>query len=372
MTLGMSRCRRRERRPQRPGGLPAIGVAVALAAIVSAAGLGWMPVTAGPEDAQTALQQALRLLAGGDTVGAERALQSLAREHPASWKVRLELGRFLSSQRRLPEALPHLEEAARRAPDEFETRSALGQAYALSEQLGPAEREFRAAAALRPADPLSHFNLGRIYRIQERYEEALPEFERALQGTADPQRLASVHQNLALVLRSLKRPSQAVPHLEAYLAARPEQRDSRMQLATLYFDLGNYNRALEQVDGVLEGGPSRPDAHYLRGMLLKIKARNSESIASFRAALAADSGFLRARYQLATVLNEEGGWQEAAALLRTVLAAEPEHPNAHYLLSTALRALERPQEAEKELQIHNRIAQQQRSRSRTTAAGPEP
>ena len=59
-------------------------------------------------------------------------------------------------------------------------------------------------------------------------------------------------------------------------------------------------------------------------------------------------------------------------LLRAVVAAQPEHLNAHYLLSTVLRALGRTQEAEKELQIHNRIAEQQRNRSRTTAAGPEP
>ncbi len=298
-------------------------------------------------------------------------MQDLSARHPGSWQARLELGRLLVEQRRLQEAIPHLEEAARLAPAEFEARSALGQAFALSDRLPDAEREFRAAAGLRPRDPLSRFNLGRIYRLQERYPEALLELEAALERETDPQRLPMMHQNLAAVLVALQRPSQALPHLEAYVKARPEQLDMRYQIASLNFDVGAYDASLAQVEKVLERAPRRDDALNLRGMLLKIKGRNEEAIASFRAAVAARPDLHRARYQMATVLCDEGRYAEAEEPLRAVLAAEPEHPNAHYLLSTVLRRLRREREAEEELSLHRRISEEQRARGRTMEAGPQ-
>jgi tetratricopeptide (TPR) repeat protein len=323
------------------------------------------------ESLRTRLLEAEALASSGDPAAAEHALRDLAREHPGSWMVHLVLGRLLYGGRQVQEALPHLEKAAALAPQQFEARSTLGQAYAVLEKLPEAERELRAAVGLRPNDAGSRFNLGRLYRLQARYAEALPELESALANTRDGKRLPNVHQNLALVLQALHRPTQAAPHLEAFLAARPDQDDMRMQLATLRFDLSEYDAALAAVERVLARQPRRPDALYLRGMLLKIKVRNDDAIASFRAALDADPAFHRARYQLATVLIDEGRHAQAEELLRAVLAAEPEHLTAHYLLSGVLRRLGREREADEELAAHNRIAEAQRSRGRTTSAGAE-
>jgi tetratricopeptide (TPR) repeat protein len=322
-------------------------------------------------DPQAELRQAMERFTAGDTAGAERALQELARRYPETWQIRLALGRVLIGRKRPLEALPHLESAASRAPDEFDTHSTLGQAYALAKRLPEAEREFRIALELRPADPLSHFNLGRIFLLQEQYAQALPEFEQALSRTTEAHRRPMMHQNLAAVLRALRRPSQAVPHLEEYLRARPEDVEARLQLASLQFDLSAYDASLASVEEALERDARQPDALYLKGMLCKIKGRNDDAIASFRAALGARSDFTRARYQLATVLFEAGRDAQAEEPLRLVLEAEPEHPNAHYLMSTVLRRLGRESEADAELAIHNRIAEEQRARGRTVVAGPE-
>jgi tetratricopeptide (TPR) repeat protein len=320
---------------------------------------------------QEELRAALALRDAGDIAGAERALVDLVGRYPDSAAVRLEIGRLFLTTRRHEQALPHLEAAARDEPRAFDARSLYGQALALAERLPEAEREFRAALELRPADPLVRFNLGRLYRLQGRYAEALPELEKALQSVSDPVRLPGIHLNLATVLQALHRPSQAEPHFEAYLKARPDQQDVRMQLATLQFDLSRYDAALLNVNGVLASEPRRTDALYLRGMLCKIQGRNGEAIDAFRTALEAEPGFHRARYQMATVLHDEGRLPEAEQALRAVVAAEPSHPNAHYLLSQVLRRLKRDAEAEEELAIHNRLAEQDRARGRTVVAGPE-
>jgi Flp pilus assembly protein TadD len=322
-------------------------------------------------DPSAQLRQALDWLAGGETDRAERSIEQIVERHPDYWPAALELGRLRVRQRRVADAVPVLERAALVAPNEYDLRSLLAQAYALSERLAEAEREFLAALALKPGDFQCHYNLGRLYRLQERYEEANEHLVQALDVVPSPRELPRVQQNLAMSLLALRRRSEALPHLEAFLRARPERNDLRMELASAQFNLSMYDESLVSVDRALADGFQEPIAHYLRGMLCKIKGRNDEAVKSFRACLEGSPANTRARYELATILFEEQRYEETEPQLRQVLEAEPEHPNAHYLLSTLLRRLGRDTEAEAELAIHNRIAEQQRARGRTTAGGPE-
>lgn len=327
------------------------------------------PAPALAADPRAELNQALEWLSAGDTARAERSLEQILERHDDYWPAALELGRLRLRLRRVPEALPPLEAAARLAPNEYKTRSLLGQAYALAENLPAAEREFLAALVLEPGDFQSHYNLGRLYRLQDRFEEARVHLLSALEHAPASRDLSRVEQNLAMVLLALGRRSESLPHLEAFLKARPERQDLRMQLASTQFALSLYDEALASVEQALATGFDTSGAYYLKGMLCKIKGRNEDAIGSFRSALEKQPDFTKARYQLAAMLFEERRYEEAEPLLRAVLKAEPEHGNAHYILSSVLRRLGRVEEAEAELAVHNRIAEQQRARGRTTAAG---
>jgi len=315
------------------------------------------------------LRQALEQIAAGDAARGESSLQKLVQEHGDYWPAALELGRLRLRLRRVDQAISPLETAARLAPGEYATRSLLAQAYALAERYPDAEREFLYALAMKPGDFQSLFNLGRLYRLQERYEESREYLQEALERVPTPSELSRVHQNLALVLLALGRRSESLPHLEAFLEARPERHALRLQLASTQFDLSLYDKALHSVERALAGGITEPSAHYLKGMLCKIKGRNEEAMVSFRAALKEEPDFARARYQLAEMLVEESRYEEAQPLLQQVLESEPDHPNAHYVLSTALRRLGNEAAADTELAIHNRIAEQQRARGRTAVTG---
>ena len=320
-------------------------------------------------DPAVELRQALEQLAAGEATRAESSLQTIVEEHEDYWPAALELGRLRLSLRRVAEAIPPLETAARLAPDEYGTRSLLGQAYALADRYPDAEREFLVALAVKPGDFRSLYNLGRLYRLLERYEESRERLQEALERVPAPSELPRVHQNLAVVLLALGRRSESLPHLEAYLEARPDRHALRLQLANTQFDLSLYDQALDSVERALAGGVTEPGAHYLKGMLCKIKGRNEEAMASFRAALREKPDFTRARYQLAVMLVEESRYEEAQPLLLQVLESEPNHPNAHYVLSSVLRRLGSEPDADAELAIHNRIAEQQRARGRTVVAG---
>ncbi|MCZ6777684.1 MAG: tetratricopeptide repeat protein [Acidobacteria bacterium] len=339
-----------------------------LAAIL-VAGLPLAVSAAIAADPAVELRQALEQLAADEAARAESSLQGIVEQHGDYWPAALELGRLRLRQRRVAEAIPPLETAARLAPDEYGTRSLLGQAYALADRYPDAEREFLVALAVKPGDFQTLYNLGRLYRLQERYKESRKRLQEALELVPTPSDLPRVHQNLAVVLLALGRRSESLPHLQAFLEARPDRHALRLQLANTQFELSLYGEALDSVEHVLASGITEPSAHYLKGMLCKIKTRNEEAIAAFRAALKANPDFTRARYQLAVMLVEESRYEEAQTLLQQVLESEPNHPNAHYVLSSVLRRLGNVADADAEVAIHNRLAEQQRARGRTVVAG---
>ncbi len=82
--------------------------------------------------------------------------------------------------------------------------------------------------------------------------------------------------------------NEAVSVLEDGAAIDPEGGDNvvyRKKLATLYLDMNEAGKALEQLNLVIERNPKDGEAHYLRGQIYLLEGKGQEAVSEFRQVL---------------------------------------------------------------------------------------
>ena len=112
-----------------------------------------------------------------------------------------------------------------------------GVAYYSLERVGDAHECFLSSIALDPAYDEPHANLGLLYRRKGWYEKALAEYDAALELRPTN---ATVWYNRAVALQRLGRVEDAVSSLEKAAALAPKYRPPLKRLATIWYDLGDY------------------------------------------------------------------------------------------------------------------------------------
>ncbi len=105
---------------------------------------------------------------------------------------------------------------------------------------------------------------------------------------------------------------------------------------------GDWERALQTADRMLEAVPRHAPLHYNRALVLKRLGRDAEAIDGLRTALDCDPNHDNARFELASTCLETGKAQEAADLLEIYLADHPDDADARINLGNARLALGEP------------------------------
>jgi protein O-GlcNAc transferase len=201
--------------------------------------------------------------------------------------------------------------------------------------------------------------------------EAIQELKTIL--AADPQ-LAEGHLLLGIAYRAQGSPelmSEAVAELRQAIALKPSLLMARLTLARVYMDLGRTERAREELQAALAESPGRPDFLSVLGEAERQLGNPRRSADLNRQALAADAGFVQARYYLGLALIDlrqhadairelefvaksgvnpaeaslglgtaylgAGRTDAAIKALRDSVAADPARPEAHIALARAYR-----------------------------------
>jgi tetratricopeptide (TPR) repeat protein len=159
----------------------------------------------------------------------------------------------------------------------------------------------RALAAESPGDPDRQFTLGLALSEQD-VDQAIAAFTRALQ--LDPRHVLARY-NLALVLRRVDRPADALRELERALAIdrRPEVLYTQ---GIIYWHQGDLGRAADALRAAIAAAPTYADAHHALGSVLKSGRDWSGAAASLRTAISLQPDLFSARYALAQVLTAAG------------------------------------------------------------------
>ena len=168
-----------------------------------------------------------------------------------------------------------LDSAIRAGQGYADAHHLLGMCYALTEQPELALSSFDDAIRLNPRYVEAQLNRAIVLGDLGRPDEAQAGMRQALtlgapDATGFPamvaDRLANMHADLGRAYREAGAFSNAVEHLEAALALRPEFADLRLELARTRLEAGSPSEAATELDAVLQGHPKWLDAMLLRGL----------------------------------------------------------------------------------------------------------
>ena len=210
---------------------------------------------------------------------------------------------FYAKQGRYDLAEKGLHTALEMGGEDIDVRHQLGRLYLRQGRYDEARAELDLALAQDSTQAESHRLLGLLHLAERSYQEALAAFHHAL--ALDPH-LIEAHYNFSSALLALGQPTQAqaalarfetlaahaaqIAHLRRQLDAEPDHRETRLQLAHHYRQLG----------------------------------RDDDALTHYRAVLLADSADLEALILLSGLLSARGEDQEVLELCRRGITQHPE------------------------------------------------
>ena len=107
-------------------------------------------------------------------------------------------------------------------------------------------------------------------KVQEYVECALSTFSHVIQNVKEDHFESRYH--LAMLLHQTYNFGDSLQHFRKAALLRPKDHTVLLQLAIVYFDLGNYDKCIEHIETALETSPKYVDALFYMGMAkLKIK-----------------------------------------------------------------------------------------------------
>ncbi len=251
-----------------------------------------------------------------------------------------------------------LEEALARSPDHVIAHANLGSLHRTLGDHDLAVEHHQRAAELSPEPnmlmelAISHMQAGQVAQACERLERILVLDSGSIQA----------HRYLAALHALSNRPEEALPHL-LYLAEESPDLDTRMGLANVYVELGQYPLATAQLQLVLDQEEFHRDAMQLladiwikegqfqkalgtllsylgmqpndvnaldqSGMLQAKLNRFVDARMAFERALQIDERFVPARVHLAQLLVHMRDWQEADSHFQMATELDANHLGAH-------------------------------------------
>lgn len=175
-------------------------------------------------------------------------------------------------------------------PFNAELRVLLGNAYFADTDLVRASKEIERAIELDSTYAAAHCNLAIVRQAQSRQTEAEASYRRAL--TLDST-LVEAMAGLGTLLCRTQRHGEGIDHLVRTLALDARRDDARFNLAVAYHRVGDYRRAVEQLESLRQrhhefpgSGRALSQAYFARGLVLLDAQQIPEALEFFERSMA--------------------------------------------------------------------------------------
>ena len=179
-------------------------------------------------------------------LGALRAeqLQRVAPDSPAAHEL---LGKSLESRGKLEQALAEYRRALQKNPTAPGLHFLVGNAEWKLHNIGPAEAEFREELKLNPHHAMANLRMGQIVLDTQRDEpgRAVAYLQEA---TADAKSSLDAHRELGKALRLDHKFQEALKELQLVASRRPNDDSVHAQLAAVYKEIGDPERARQELE----------------------------------------------------------------------------------------------------------------------------
>ncbi|HEV2177448.1 MAG TPA: tetratricopeptide repeat protein [Terriglobia bacterium] len=277
---------------------------------------------------------------------AVKAYQRAIQLKPSLFAARLNLGILLVEMNQPAAATEHLAKAVELEPQNAKAHLYDGRALAQTGHAAEAEKQFQEALRLSPGLAIAHFDLAQLELDQKRCAEAVGEFQKS--AGLDPH-LAQAQLGMALGFECLKQEPEAIPHFEQYLAAKPDDAETRFHLAKVYLDQAKPEQAQAALEFVRQANPNLPGLAAALGDVYALLKKFPESEKYYRQALAATgaaaTGSADLHRALGQTLLDEQKPADAEAEFRTALKLDPHNEEAAKGLASSLYIEKRYAEA---------------------------
>ena len=170
--------------------------------------------------------------------------------------------------------------------------------------------EFDAALSLNSGYAEAHLNRGIVLNELGKHDEAQAAFEQAgkldtRDGTTFPSdvgnQIAVTHAKLGDLYLVANRPAEAAVQYDAAIKIRPRFHDIRTKLAEALMEVGEAERAKDELEHILEANPRFSGARIRLGVVYQRLGDTDKAIAAWRQAALDDPEDMRPRAYLSSV-----------------------------------------------------------------------
>jgi len=210
----------------------------------------------------------------------------------------------------------------------------LGRAYLRLGNYQAAVLALQQAIRKLPTYTPSYIDLAKALVALKRYDEAMAILGDGL--ARDPGNF-QFHSHLGYIARARRDLPTARRHYETARSLEPNDFDVRMNLSSIYRDMGEPRLALQEVDFGLKLQPDSGDAHNQRGMLLGGLGDNAGAAAAFEHASVLEPRNEMIWFNLGLAHLRAGDRPAAASAFRKALALKPDFEDARKMLAQAER-----------------------------------
>ena len=213
--------------------------------------------------------------------------------------------------------------------------------------------DFQHALNIAPQNSLARFELGFVYQQQGRYEKAAHEYEKMLPESGDNLRL---HHNLSRCYIRLDRLEEAtrerkiaqrlryvadvIDAAERKIRESPDNPHAYMELADIYFENNQPEKAFDQYKIVLAKNPRVLDAYDKIAAVYMHHNQQTEAIPVYEVAIGVDPKYIKGHLMLGLLYRQQGKPKKSTAhleiarkLTQKVVEAEPTAENLDALAS---------------------------------------
>ena len=249
------------------------------------------------------------------------------------------------------EAIGSYKEALKNDPDLWEAEMNLGVIWFNRKNPGQALIHFERAQALSPESWRPYFLAGEVHRLRDNLQEAEAGYKRALDLTQEGDEQAGIHAALVSVYLRNKDYAAAARHV---MASRPHATDmeaSDRQLAALYLEMGQEEKALPYLERLAAHPSAHPRLHETIGWMRVDRKDYDRGIRSLETALERQPDPARRErlsLQIVKLHISLEQFDEAVALLEKGLPGSA-NPERYFLLGSLHLQADRLEPAGKRL-----------------------
>jgi len=295
-----------------------------------------------PSDAMSiTLAGDLYALTGNDDLAIENYRKILDME-PENQRIRLLLTTILVRERKLQEALDHLDMLIGQNPELVVAHYYRGRINLEMNRYHEAEKALGEALRLNEGLEPALFDMATLYQMTDREEDAVNTYERLVQIYPDNiparERLVVLYIKLGLKEKSEDQVKEIQKHSKP---GEPE----RQALGLIYLRQGKIDDSIAELELIVNAWPDDDKSRYYLATAYEEKEDFKSALEHFREIPYASKYFVNARIHIAHLLTIEEDFDEAIEVIRDAMSLGSDRMELYLMLASVYEAKEAYDEA---------------------------